>query len=193
MSQGACVEFRLPEPGHVLATDQSDTSTRFVCVDPASFGRLLCRLHVDDGRQRPFRVDAERFWPTSLGWTRPAPRIVIRALEDIPARGRLRECLLPVIWQVGDRSNTWPTGLSGMINISIIIRDGVCSFSWLSSSEGPAQHNGRACDCGFSEMINMPILGLEYGRYSYYGNVGCPPVKGYAANKHTIIKYKENC
>jgi len=114
LTQGACVDFRLPQPGHVTETDQRVSPSlmsaeRFICVDPASFARLLCLAHVDDGlasggkrrSQRLLRVDAERFWPTRLAWTRPAPRVLIRALEDIPRRGVLRECLLPVLWQVG--------------------------------------------------------------------------------------------
>lgn len=91
--------------------DDSAQSSRYICVDPARLARLVAATLVDDGgggagggaptgRRCFVRVDAERFWPTRLGWTRPAPRTVVSAVDDIAKYGVVHEALFPILWQV---------------------------------------------------------------------------------------------
>ena len=69
---------------------------------PTRLAQLVIATLVDEDGKRCFvRVDAERFWPTHLGWTRPSPRIVIDAVDDIAKCGVIHEALFPVLWQVG--------------------------------------------------------------------------------------------
>ena len=76
-------------------------SSRYICVDPARLARLVIATLVDDDGRRCFvRVDAERFWPTRLGWSRPSPRLIIGAVDDIAKYGVIHEALFPILWQV---------------------------------------------------------------------------------------------
>jgi len=105
-------------PGVGGADGEDDGSARYVCVDPSRLARLVIATLVDDDGRRCFvRVDAERFWPTHLGWTRPSPRVVIDAVDDIAKCGVIHEALFPVLWQVGTAADyltgrsrqLWPT------------------------------------------------------------------------------------
>ena len=80
---------------------EDDQSARYICVDPTRLARLVIATLVDDDGRRCFvRVDAERFWPTRLGWMRPTPRLIISAVDDIAKCGVIHEALFPVLWQV---------------------------------------------------------------------------------------------
>jgi len=83
--------------------DDDSSSSRYVCVNPTRLARLVVATLVDDGGRRCFvRVDAERFWPKRLGWTRPTPRVVINAVDEIAKFGVIHEALFPILWQVCD-------------------------------------------------------------------------------------------
>jgi len=78
-----------------------DRTARIICVDPTKLSQLVIATLVDDdGRRRFVRVDAERFWPRQLGWTRPTPRVIINAVDNIAKYGTIHEALFPVLWQV---------------------------------------------------------------------------------------------
>ena len=103
--QGLLVDFKLHD-----VTRSTQRECRFVCVNPPAMSRLVYLLHGDDA-QRSFKVDAKRFWPEDLGWKRPNPRVVLDALEDVVKYGRIRERLLPLLWQVGrhgEKQSLWP-------------------------------------------------------------------------------------
>src|SRR6218665_71348 len=81
----------------VLST--SEEHSRYVCLDPIVLGRLQCLLLLDGTSTNHIRIDANRFWPEQLGWRRPRPRTLLKALGDLTTRGMLRQVLLPILWQ----------------------------------------------------------------------------------------------
>jgi len=88
-------------PGLDGVDSEEDRSARYICIDPTRLAQLVIATLVDDDGRRCFvRVDAERFWPTHLGWKRPTPRVIINAVDDIAKYGTIPEALFPVLWQV---------------------------------------------------------------------------------------------
>jgi len=94
--QGIVIDMRCSS-----VDEEDDHSTRYICVDPSRLARLVIATLVDeDGRRSFVRIDADRFWPTHLGWTRPTPRLIINAVDDIAKYGSVHEALFPILWQV---------------------------------------------------------------------------------------------
>ncbi|XP_064633627.1 malignant fibrous histiocytoma-amplified sequence 1 homolog [Lineus longissimus] len=75
-----------------------DPNSRYICLNPAAVASAICGLHVDDNK-KSFKFEARRFWPKESGYCKPDPGILVRALEEIPANGFVRETLLPLLWQ----------------------------------------------------------------------------------------------
>jgi len=87
--------------GAIGVEEDVERAARFICVDPTKLAQLVMATLVDDDGRRCFvRVDSERFWPAHLGWTRPTPRVIINAVDNIAKFGIIHEALFPVLWQV---------------------------------------------------------------------------------------------
>ena len=72
--------------------------THYICINPPVLAHLACLMHVDDNR-KSFKIEARRFWPRDSGYRKPDPSVLVKALEDIPSRGMIRETLFPLLWQ----------------------------------------------------------------------------------------------
>jgi len=126
--QGVIVDVRCPE-----ADEEDERSARYICVDPVRLAQLVIATLVDDDGRRCFvRVDAERFWPTHLGWTRPTPRVIVNAIDDIAKLGVIHEALFPVLWQVCFTRTEWHEALRCVARI----------LKW----QGPDQVTSEASD-----------------------------------------------
>ncbi|XP_071961291.1 uncharacterized protein [Antedon mediterranea] len=70
-----------------------------ICINQASFQEVLHSIHLEDCT-KAFKFESKRFWPKSSNDKRPDPLILVRAIEEIPTQGVIRECLFPLILQV---------------------------------------------------------------------------------------------
>ncbi|XP_074649100.1 uncharacterized protein LOC141904413 [Tubulanus polymorphus] len=70
----------------------------FVCLDPSALANSICLLLIDDDK-KSFKFESRRFWPPGGSVSKPNPSVLVRALEDIPLRGVVREILFPLLWQ----------------------------------------------------------------------------------------------
>lgn len=77
----------------------------FICIKPTALANLFCLLHVDNAH-KSFKIEARRFWPKSSGVKKPDPSSLVKILEEIPAKGMIREVLFPILWQVGKKMVT---------------------------------------------------------------------------------------
>lgn len=65
-----------------------------------------CLCHFDD-LNIDIKLEAYRFWPKSSGCKRPDPGILVKALEEIPTIGMIREVLFPLLWQVWSKAENY--------------------------------------------------------------------------------------
>ena len=84
-------------------TAQGEAPARYICLKPTALADMICLTHIDNPR-KSFKIEARRFWPRDSGYKKPDPSILVKALEDIPSQGLIREVLFPLLWQVR-RSN----------------------------------------------------------------------------------------
>ena len=77
----------------------SDVRFHYICINPQIMAHLACHMHVDDNK-KSFKIEAKRFWPRGSGYTKPDPSVLVKALEDIPSKGMIKESLFPLLWQV---------------------------------------------------------------------------------------------
>ena len=87
--QGLIMQYETP------ALDEKN----HVCIDPKQLAHATCLFHFDD-LTKNFKFEAYRFWPKDSGYNRPDPSVLVRALEEIPSSGVIREALFPLLWQV---------------------------------------------------------------------------------------------
>ena len=80
--------------------DSEELPLRFVCVNPVALANMASLLHVDSSH-KSFKIEARRFWPKDSGFKKPDPSALVKALEEIPNKGLVREVLFPILWQVG--------------------------------------------------------------------------------------------
>nr|XP_054750883.1 leucine-rich repeat serine/threonine-protein kinase 2-like [Lytechinus pictus] len=73
-------------------------SSDIICVDPTSMARALHAVHLDTS-SKDFRFESKRFWPKAATTKKPAPSVLVKALEEVATQGLVRECLLPLICQ----------------------------------------------------------------------------------------------
>ncbi len=68
----------------------------YACLSPPFLLDAACSLMIEDQSQ-PTSVDVGALWPAN---DRPDASDLVRALNDIPCKGIIKETLLPIIWQV---------------------------------------------------------------------------------------------
>lgn len=71
----------------------------YVCVDTRTLAHNSCLFHFDTP-DKELRLEAYRFWPKDSGHKRPNPGLLVKALEEIPTHGIIREVMFPLLWQV---------------------------------------------------------------------------------------------
>lgn len=74
-------------------------NSQYICIDPRQLANLSCLFHLD-GLNRNLQLEANRFWPKTGVSVKPEPSLIVKALEEIPALGAIREVLFPLLWQV---------------------------------------------------------------------------------------------
>ena len=82
------------------AEDQRTPPSSLLCINPVGLAHAIFAIHVDDTKAA-FKFEANRFWPKSDGVKKPNPSVLVQALEEIATQGLIRECLFPLLWQVG--------------------------------------------------------------------------------------------
>ena len=88
------MDFKLVE-----VTPQNEIPARFICINPPALANMICLAHVDNPR-KSFKIESRRLWPKDSGYKKPDPSVLVKALEDIPSLGLIRETLFPILWQV---------------------------------------------------------------------------------------------
>ncbi|KAF6031651.1 hypothetical protein EB796_010046 [Bugula neritina] len=73
-------------------------NSQYICIDPRQLANLSCLFHLD-GLNRNLQLEANRFWPKTGVSVKPEPSLIVKALEEIPALGAIREVLFPLLWQ----------------------------------------------------------------------------------------------
>lgn len=89
--------FNFPQ-GIILRYWYSDGENESICINPILFLKVICALHVDS-YNKTFRIAPERFWPGEAK-DRPDRSSLEKVIEDIPYKGLVRQCLIPLLWQV---------------------------------------------------------------------------------------------
>ncbi|XP_030855872.1 uncharacterized protein LOC752605 [Strongylocentrotus purpuratus] len=73
-------------------------SSDIICVDPTSMALALHAVHLDTST-KDFRFESKRFWPKAATTKKPAPSVLVKALEEVATQGRVIECILPLLCQ----------------------------------------------------------------------------------------------
>ena len=70
-----------------------------ICINLEKLANISCLFHFDT-TDRHIQLEAYRFWPRTSGQKRPDPSVLVKALEEIPMSGIVREVLFPLLWKV---------------------------------------------------------------------------------------------
>ncbi|XP_077862875.1 uncharacterized protein LOC144345063, partial [Saccoglossus kowalevskii] len=90
---GGIMKFEFPQLENENYLDSS-----IICLHPEALVQMLCSLHIDDDK-KAFKFESSRFWPRGSSSSTPDPALLVKALEEIPTQGVIREFLLPLLWQ----------------------------------------------------------------------------------------------